>query len=302
VADEKALLHAFSSVKEVRMTDWKSWRRHFEDNAERPRPVIGTGEGVPDEAREAVAASMARFQLGETGEGRIAHEIDRVHLRTIDDDYRQALKLFVAEEGRHARILGDAVRALGGCRIEKSASHSAFTRGRRLLGIRTKLLALLAAEVVGIGFYETIASSLGDGPLRRALTQVAGDEEAHLRFHARFFRQETRAGGTLGRAAFRASWWPLILGATSALVRIERGTLDSLGIAPHALARTYLRLAARVDAAVLGSLEPEDDRREHPVDAIGEERVVGGDVHVLRRGDRRDHLHHGAAWVGGHAL
>ncbi len=254
------------------MSNWKAWRAHFEDNAGRPRPPIDSAEGVPVEARAAVAAAMARFQLGETGEGRIAHEIDRVHYETIDDDYRRALKLFVAEEGRHARILGDAVRALGGRRIEKSASQSAFTRGRRLLGVRTKLLALLTAEVVGIGFYETVASNLGDGPLRRALAQVAGDEEAHLRFHARFFRREVSRAGTAGRAAFRAAWWPLVLGATTALVRIEAPTLDALGLSPWELRATYLSLAQRVDDAVLGPaaldrVEPGVAGRAHPDDA-----------------------------------
>ncbi len=234
------------------MTEWKAWRAHFEESATRPRPVIDSAEGIPEEARAAVAAAMARFQLGETGEGRIAHEIDRVHLRTIDDDYRAALKLFVAEEGRHARILGDAVRALGGRRVDKSASQSAFTHGRRLLGVRTKLLALLTAEVVGIGFYETAASRLGDGPLRAALTQIAGDEEAHLRFHARFFRDEVRGGGLAAKLAFRASWWPLVMGATTALLRIERETLAALGVAPSELGRRYLRLAARVNRAVVG--------------------------------------------------
>jgi hypothetical protein len=206
-----------------------------------------------------VAAALARFQLGETGEGRIAHEIDRAALATIDDDYRRALKLFVAEEGRHARILGDAVRALGGETLKKSTSHAAFTHGRRLVGIRTKLLALLAAEVVGIGFYQTMASRLGNGSLRAALSEIAGDEAAHLRFHAAFFRAEVLRSGRAGRMAFRLAWWPLVVGSTEALVRIETDTLVALGASPRALRRDYLRLARHVDRAVLSSSSPSSD-------------------------------------------
>src|SRR5438874_6203376 len=94
-------------------TNWTSWRRHFEENAARPMPAIEAPPLDPGLA-EVLACSLARFQLGESGEGRIAHEIDRVMLPGIDDDYRQALKMFVREEGRHGAILARMVQALGG--------------------------------------------------------------------------------------------------------------------------------------------------------------------------------------------
>lgn len=233
------------------MSDWKTWRAHFEKSAARPRPSIEDARGVPERARRELAAALARFQLGETGEGRIAHEIDRSRLPGIDDDFRRALRLFVAEEGRHARILGDGVRALGGRRAAANRSHSAFTHGRRLLGVRTKLLALLTAEVVGIGFYGAIAERLGPGPLRAALREVAGDEAAHLRFHTDFFRDQVRHAGLPARAVFQAAWWPLCLGATAAVVHIESEALCQLGISRSDLFRSYLRLARGVERLVL---------------------------------------------------
>ena len=73
---------------------WSSWRAHFETNATRPLPAAPDG-AVPAGWREALAASLARFQLGEAGEGRVAKEIDRVVMDGVDADYRVALKLFV---------------------------------------------------------------------------------------------------------------------------------------------------------------------------------------------------------------
>ena len=94
---------------------WTYWRTHFETHAGRPHPGAPTDiDRMPAAWREPLCASLARFQLGESGEGRIAREIQRSRIPGIDADYHVALALFVKEEGRHARILAGMVRGLGG--------------------------------------------------------------------------------------------------------------------------------------------------------------------------------------------
>jgi len=207
--------------------DWTSWRRHFEANAERPMPVIEAPPLDPGVA-EALARSLARFQLGESGEGRIAHEIDRVMLPGIDDDYRQALKRFVREEGRHGAILALMVRALGGHLLSRSWTERLFVHGRRLLGVRFKLLVLLAAEVIGIGYYGLISGRLPAGPMRSALEQICSDERHHLRFHVDFFR-----AGAAG-PYWRLAWWPLGTAAAAVVLWDNRRTMSVLGLPPEA--------------------------------------------------------------------
>ncbi|MEZ4384534.1 MAG: ferritin-like domain-containing protein [Nannocystaceae bacterium] len=233
-------------------TTWRGWRRHFTEQARRPLPPLPARLDVPEDLRAPLARSLARFQVGEGGEGRIAHQIYRTRLATIDDDYRAALRLFVREEGRHARILAQMVRGLDGALVRTTWSERLFVRVRRLAGVRLKLLVLLAAEVVGIGFYGHLAGRLQDGALRDALAQITADEAAHLDFHVDFFRREI--AGSRPRRALFALLWVAVAGAACALVAVDhRETLRRSGSGPAAAMRGYGRRIAAVLRATLAA-------------------------------------------------
>lgn len=203
------------------------WRTHFDAQAARPLPPLDVPALTP-RRRQALTRSLEKFQLGESGEGRVAHEIDRVTLPGVDADYRLSLKRFVAEEGRHARLLGLMVEALGGALLPRSWTERVFVRARRMLGVRFKLLVLLAAEVIGITFYGLLARALPEGRLAAALEQICRDEEAHLRFHADFFlAQRARP---LAHLLLRAAWW--VVGPLAALTVLldHRETLRAFGV------------------------------------------------------------------------
>lgn len=235
--------------------NWSIWKRHFEDNAHRPLPDVAVPSLGPTQHR-ALLQSLAKFQLGESGEGRIAHEIDRTELSGIDDDYRAALKRFIAEEGRHARILGRMVAALGGRVLSRQWSERIFVHVRRMFGVRFKLLVLLAAEVIGIGFYGMLSAALLAGPMAAALRQICADEEAHLRFHRDFF--QSQAGTTVGWL-LRGLWWPLGSFAALTVMWDHRATLKAFGIPMGVAAST---LWAQVVAA--GRLQPSGAARFRP--------------------------------------
>ncbi len=229
---------------------WTHWRTHFETNARRPHPGAPTDiDRLPAAWREPLSASLARFQLGESGEGRIAREIQRARITGIDADYHVALALFVKEEGRHARILAGMVRALGGVLLRESWSERLFVGGRRLLGLRCKLLVLLVAEVIGLGFYSALARRLGDCTIADQLRQISDDEARHLEFHVDFFR--TQMTGPAARALFRACWW-LVGGLASAVLLLDHArSLRALGIPRREVTRALLRMIADVDRRVL---------------------------------------------------
>lgn len=74
-----------------------------------------------------------------------------------DADYAQAVRLFIAEEQNHARLLA-RLPAAGG--VPASTGHwsdVAIVRLRRLIGLRMELLVLMIAEVVALRCYRPCA-------------------------------------------------------------------------------------------------------------------------------------------------
>lgn len=205
--------------------DWAAWQARFAARASRPLPPVHLPE-LPEAQRVALAASLATFQLGEAGEGRIAHQIQTWVHPSIDNHYRSSLGLFVREEARHGQLLGHMVRSLGGQRARHNWTEVLFRRGRRLLGIRLKLLVLLAAEVAAKVFYGVLAEGLPPSDLRDALLEIAQDEALHLDFHTAFFQAQVRGLGA--RCVFLGAWWAVSTAACLAVALDHRHTLAAV--------------------------------------------------------------------------
>lgn len=183
--------------------NWEKWRKFFASRKDRQLPQLED----PSEYRNvpnSVARSLAIFQLGESGGGSVVEQARRSEIRSINGDYADAMAMFVAEEHRHAEILAICVRNLGGSLIRKNWTAGLFVFGRRMIGLRLKILVLLAAEVVGICYYHLLASRLPDSRIKSLLMQMVSDEQAHLHFHCEFLRSQTR--GFFRRQIFKATW------------------------------------------------------------------------------------------------
>lgn len=245
------------------LSPWTPWLADFEASAQRPRPVVpGPPPGLRPDQQETLARSLAVFQLGESGEGRIAREIDGCCLPGVDGVYRDALRLFVAEEGRHGRILADMVRALGGRLLRRTWTDALFTWSRRLMGVRLKLIVLLAAEVVGITFYGLLAERLAVSAFRAALDQICADETHHLAFHGVFFGMQ--APDATSRAVFRFVWWGVAVSAVATVALDHRATLRAFGIPARVLARRAVARIREAAAIALGGPAPAPVGRLRP--------------------------------------
>jgi len=165
-----------------------TWLAYFEGNARRDcGPTATLRTEVPPTLWGPLGRSLGRFQLGESAGGKIHEEISTHPDPALDDGTRRAVQLYIEEEWRHARELSLVIEALGGELQTAHWTNGAFTACRRILGLRTKMMTLAIAEVVGIVYYRALASGVGSPALAVSLRRIANEESRHLDFQAAFF-------------------------------------------------------------------------------------------------------------------
>jgi hypothetical protein len=230
-------------------TNWFHWKAFFAARQHRPRARILSDEsglaGVP----ASVARSLAIFQLGESGGGTVIEQARKSRLPSVDAYYAEAVELFVGEEHRHAELLACCVRALRGRLIDSNWTAKLFVFGRRLVGLRLKIMVLLAAEVVGLCYYRLLGASLPEGELKRVLREIAADEKAHLEFHCQFLR--TQMHSELHRRLFALTWRAVMFAAALVVLVDHRVALRDLGIAPGRAWKRWLAYSRIAEARIV---------------------------------------------------
>ncbi|HKE97893.1 MAG TPA: ferritin-like domain-containing protein [Actinomycetes bacterium] len=222
---------------------------YYERNAA-DRMAIPWERGVqlPSALRRSLARSIQRFQVGESGDG--AHLLRKAG-RIGDPEYLAALRLFVAEEREHSRLLAGLLAALGVEPLRWHVTDAAFVALRRMLGLRLELGVLLMAEVVALRYYQALHEGTEDPVVRAVGRQILHDEQAHVPFHCDRLRRDV-AGLPVGVRVALAGAWRLAFGVVCLVVAVDHGgALRGLGVP----ARTFLadagqRFAAAADQAL----------------------------------------------------
>ncbi len=206
-----------------------TWLAYFEGNSRQdcaPAPSLATE--LPRDVHAALAESLGRFQLGESAGGKIHEDIATLRDDALDAPTRSAVQLYIEEEWRHARELAQLIEALGGELQHAHWTNGAFTACRRLLGLRTKMMTLAIAEVVGIVYYRALAAGLGSPALATSLLRIADEEARHLDFQAAFFARAVSVAPRALRAPYRLGLRALmlsVLAAACAVLLLDHGAL-----------------------------------------------------------------------------
>ncbi|MER7007525.1 hypothetical protein ABT297_31400 [Dactylosporangium sp. NPDC000555] len=227
-----------------------AWVRSFEEHAARRRAAGDPDWGRTARLDAALVRSIQRFQTGEDGDGA---SLLAKSARAGDLAYLAAVRLFVAEEQNHARLLRLLLGAAGAPTIDGHWSDRVFVWVRRSLGLRLELMTLMVAEVIALRYYE----ALRDGEADPLLTEVAGrildDERRHVPFHCDRLWQGFAGVPRVLRPVPAAAWWVLLLGA-AVVVALDHGpALRRLGVTRRAFVRDTSALFRPVLAAVLNT-------------------------------------------------
>ncbi|WP_019633587.1 ferritin-like domain-containing protein [Actinomadura atramentaria] len=215
-----------ASLEETPST-FAAWRAAFEDAAARRGPDADRRSGA--RLSPAVARSVRRFQLGESGDG--AGLIAKA-VRAGDPDYAAAVRLFVAEESEHARLLGEVLHAAGVRPLARHWTDTVFVRLRRPFGLRAELLTLMLAEVVALRYYRAMRDGARDPLVAATARRILDDERRHVPFHCARLR---------GLPAPVRRAWLAALAVTAAVVALDHGpALREFGVTRRAFVRETL--------------------------------------------------------------
>lgn len=232
------------------------WIQYYEKHATRHATESYDWDApLPDTARpdiQALAASLAIFQLGESGGGTRLRRYAEA-LSAADPSfsgYSRAVELFIREENAHAALLKKMVQRLGGTLLEKQWSNSVFRFVRSAMGLEFNVQILLSAELIARGYYGLLARHAPDAVIRETCLRITRDEVGHIAFHVDFFRDRLAAWPPWRAAIWRVQF-SLLFEAAGWVVWWDHGTaLRRCGISR----RMFREKTERACQAFLGSL------------------------------------------------
>jgi len=210
----------------------------------------------------ALVQSIQRFQAGEDGDG--AGLIAK-SAAAGDPDYAAAVRLFVAEEQNHARLLRNVLAWAGEGVIRGHWTDTVFVAVRRSMGLRLELMTLMLAEVVALRYYRALRDGTGHPLLSDTAARILADERRHVPFHVdRLHNGFADSPGPV-RAVAKAFWWLLMTGATIVVALDHGKALHHLHVTRRGFARDVLGLFHPIAREVFSPVpQPADRTPAHP--------------------------------------
>ena len=206
----------------------RNWLAYFEDNAKRRMPIAWhNGVTLEWSSRSAIIASLQKFQVGESGEGK---HLKACAAQTGDAEYCAAIELFLAEENYHAAMLAGVLRSQGAPLLSGHWSDAAFIIIRRFAGLKLELAILLVAELIAKRYYRAVYDASADINLRVMCAQILRDENAHVAFHCDTFHRAFASFSPLKKAIVRF-WWKRFYRVVCFVVALDhRGVLRAANV------------------------------------------------------------------------
>lgn len=186
------------------------WIAYFNRNRQdRPEPDWSAPMSIPARMFRPFLRSIEQFRLGDGGGPAALIARDAEKFRGQTDQMRTIVDLWFAEEAEHARLLGCAVKRLGGRNINSHWSFTAFCLTRRVLGVRFELQVLLLTELVSTAYYRVLRAHSPDIPVAQMCDLILRDEAGHVAFHRERLADAGRSTFGLRGALWQSQFWLL---------------------------------------------------------------------------------------------
>ncbi|MBC7981263.1 MAG: ferritin-like domain-containing protein, partial [Armatimonadetes bacterium] len=173
--------------------DTKRWVSHFEKNgANRSEPDWDAPLGVGGKALIELRKSIQQFQLGDGGGPGYLIAWNRQSILS-DPELKRLIDLWFKEEREHSRLLGDALKRLGGEEIMSHWSFELFCGLRKFLGVGFELQALVGTEIVSHVYYKMLRKHCADPAIREMCGLIIRVDDGQIAFH------KSRLAATVGK-------------------------------------------------------------------------------------------------------
>ncbi len=193
------------------------WRQYYEENARNLLEVPWhLGAELTSDEKAAIAQSLKEFQAGESSEGKhLFRNAQEYSERTGDLEYLAAIRLFIAEEQRHARVLGQYLLLNDISLVPTTFTDRVFRRLRHLFGgLEISIAVLITAEIIAKVYYAVLREATQSVILRVLCDQILRDELSHVQFQAEQLAKLRARRGWLGRTVTMGLQRFLFLGTT----------------------------------------------------------------------------------------
>ncbi|MCU1477632.1 MAG: putative rane protein [Subtercola sp.] len=209
------------------------WATYFEANLERHErlDVLIPWDRIsllPGADVIALARSLQKFELGESGEGAGLRSKAR---KRHDPVYDDALVRFIAEEQKHSALFAAALARFGAERLTSDWTDRVFVVLRRLMGLRTEVTLFLIAETVAMEYFEALGRS-SDPVIRGVARRVLTDEVEHIRFQIDQLRVGFEHTPRAGRLFAAAAAWMVAVGAATVVAVDHGAAMRACGLRP----------------------------------------------------------------------
>jgi hypothetical protein len=166
------------------MNTSQDWLTHFEENLKKERINWSLQPNITAAEKAIIVKSLQAWQLGETSEGKQLMCASELYAKQISDTlYPKVVELFIQEEQKHGRNLGQYLTRIGEKTIQKDWGDSLFRKVRAFnTNMESWTLAVITVESVAQVYYQALKDATKCAFLKQICTDILMDEAYHIEF------------------------------------------------------------------------------------------------------------------------